>query len=271
MGPDQSISLAASAQPARVYGLVGRSLGHSFSPGYFGALFRRLKIEASYERFELPDLSGLRTLALQHPGLRGLNVTIPYKREVIAHLDALAPSAQATGAVNTIVIEPGDRWTGHNTDAEGFSQALDELLDGEPCHEAIVLGATGGAAAAALYVLRTRVEQPGILSVARHRSPKHIAYTDLTPAHIAQHRLIVNCTPLGMHPDVDSAPPIDYTQLGPEHRLLDLVYNPASTRFLQLGQAQSARVLGGLSMLHAQADAAWALWQAAEQQRHAEP
>jgi shikimate dehydrogenase len=271
MAPDQSISLAESALPARVYGLVGRSLGHSFSPGYFGALFRRLGLDASYGRFEMTDLTGLRALTQQHPGLRGLNVTIPYKREVIAHLDALAPSAQATGAVNTIVIEPNNRWTGHNTDADGFAIALDELLDGEPCHDALVLGATGGAAAAVLYVLRTRAEQPSILSVARNPGRDHLAYHDLTPAHYAQHRLIVNCTPLGMHPDVDSAPPIAYTLLGHEHRLLDLVYNPAITRFMQLGQAQGARVLGGLPMLHAQADAAWALWQAAEQQRHAEP
>lgn len=254
------MSNPAPGSPERIYGLLGAQLGHSFSPGYFAAKFRQLGVAARYLRFERPELGELRTLLGEHPGLRGLNVTIPYKRAVVAQLDTLAPTAAATGAVNCIVITAEGRWVGHNTDAEGFATALEAFLAGEACPDALVLG-TGGAAAAVRYALSQRPERPQVLSVSRRAQEGCITYDELSPERIARHRLIVNTTPLGMHPDVTSAPPLPYAQLTTAHRLVDLVYNPAETRFMQLGAERGARVCNGLDMLYAQAEAGWALWQ----------
>lgn len=254
------MSNPALDSPERIYGLLGAQLGHSFSPGYFAAKFRQLGLAARYLRFERPELGELRSLLHDHPGLRGLNVTIPYKRAVMPQLDALAPTAAATGAVNCIVITTEGRWVGHNTDAEGFAVALEAFLAGEACPDALVLG-TGGAAAAVHYALSQRPERPQVLSVSRRAQQGSITYDELSPDRIARHRLIVNTTPLGMHPDVTGAPPLPYHLLTPAHRLVDLVYNPAETRFMQLGADRGARGCNGLDMLYAQAEAGWTLWQ----------
>ena len=254
----------------RIYGLLGRHLSHSFSARYFGQKFEQLGLAAEYRLIERAELGGLRSLAQAHPGLCGLNVTIPYKREVVAQLDALAPEAAATGAVNCIVIGADGHWVGHNTDVVGFAQALDELLAGAPCPDALVLG-TGGAAAAVHHVLSQRPERPQALAVSRAGGGLALPYAALTAELLARHRLIVNATPVGMHPHTEAAPPLPYGALGPEHYLLDLIYNPAETEFLRRGQQQGAHTLNGLSMLYAQAEAGWALWQADWAARQAQP
>ncbi len=254
--------------PLRLYGLLGRTLGHSFSQTYFREKFQRLGLRADYLLFERAELGQLRTLAEAQPLLCGLNVTIPYKMQVLAQLDALSPAAAATRAVNCIVLEASGRWTGHNTDVIGFAQALDELLAGAPCPPALVLG-SGGAAAAVRYVLEQRPERPQVHTVSRQPAPGQLNYAQLDADVLRHHRLIVNATPLGMAPHVADAPPIDYSHLGPEHWLMDLIYNPAETEFLRRGARQGARTLNGLSMLYAQAEAAWDLWQADWQRRAA--
>ena len=243
------------------YGLLGYPLSHSFSKGYFTEKFRKESIDAVYENFALPSITEFPSLILSEPLLAGLNVTIPYKQAVIPYLDALTPEAEAIGAVNVIRVERSSetRLIGYNSDVIGFRESICPLvlaLGAGPL-KALVLG-TGGASKAILYALK----QLGIetLLVSRKPAPGQITYDDLTAAHYKEFRMIVNTTPLGMSPNVDTCPPIDYAQLGSEHLLFDVVYNPDTTLFLQKGETQGARIKNGLEMLHLQAEAAWDIW-----------
>ncbi len=195
----------------------------------------------------------------------GFNVTIPYKREVMAFLDEISEEARAIGAVNVVDIREG-RLLGYNTDAFGFRAALEERFPGFLPERALVLG-TGGAARAVCFALRQMGVSYGMVS----RQPAEVAaafegaegifsYEDLKPELVARSRLIVNTTPLGMHPHGESMPPIPYEALGAGHVLYDLIYNPAETLFLARGRAAGAKVLNGLRMLELQADASWRIW-----------
>jgi len=243
------------------FGLLGFPLSHSFSKGYFMEKFRKESIDAVYENFALPSITEFPALILSAPLLAGLNVTIPYKQAVMPYLDALTPEAEAIGAVNVIRIErlPETRLIGYNSDVIGFRESIRPLVSalGAGSLKALVLG-TGGASKAILYALK----QLGIetLLVSRKPAPGQITYDDLTAAHYKEFRMIVNTTPLGMSPNVDTCPPIDYAQLGSEHLLFDVVYNPDTTLFLQKGETQGARIKNGLEMLHLQAEAAWDIW-----------
>ncbi len=238
----------------RLFGLIGKTLSHSFSQAYFEEKFRREGInDAAYSLFELADISLVPALIREHPDLIGFNVTIPYKQQIIPFLDELSEEASAVGAVNTVVIQRTDNHihtTGHNTDIIGFRQSLQDI---EIPDRALVLG-TGGAAAAITYVL----EKMGCACTAVSRNPERgLPYSALTTEIVAQHRLIVNCTPLGTFPNVHEKPDIPYEGISGKHFLYDLVYNPAETAFLQEGRLRGARVRNGLQMLHAQAEAAW--------------
>lgn len=240
----------------RLFGLIGKTLSHSFSQAYFEEKFRREGInDATYSLFELADISLVPALIREHPDLIGFNVTIPYKQQITPFLDELSEEASAVGAVNTVVIQRTDNHihtTGHNTDIIGFRQSLQDI---EIPDRALVLG-TGGAAAAITYVL----EKMGCACTAVSRNPERgLPYSALTTEIVAQHRLIVNCTPLGTFPNVHEKPDIPYEGISGKHFLYDLVYNPAETAFLQEGRLRGARVRNGLQMLHAQAEAAWSL------------
>lgn len=240
----------------RLFGLIGKTLSHSFSQAYFEEKFRREGInDAAYSPFELADISLVPALIREHPDLIGFNVTIPYKQQIIPFLDELSEEASSVGAVNTVVIQRTDNHihtTGHNTDIIGFRQSLQDI---EIPDRALVLG-TGGAAAAITYVL----EKMGCACTAVSRNPKRgLPYSALTTEIVAQHRLIVNCTPLGTFPNVHEKPDIPYEGISGKHFQYDLVYNPAETAFLQEGRLRGARVRNGLQMLHAQAEAAWGL------------
>jgi len=241
----------------RQFGLVGKTLSHSFSKIYFEEKFRREQIsDAAYYLFEIPDIQDITSLIQQHPDLVGFNVTIPYKQTIIPYLDALSDEATAVQAVNTVLVQRiDDKFVtkGFNTDIIGFRQSL-QGHDLPAC--ALVLG-TGGAAAAVTYVL----EGLGCRCTSVSRDEKRgLPYSALTVETIRQHRLIVNCTPLGTCPDINKKPDIPYEGISGEHFLYDLVYNPAETAFLKEGSLRGAKVLNGLSMLHAQAEAAWQLW-----------
>lgn len=241
----------------RQFGLVGKTLSHSFSKIYFDEKFRREQIsDASYSLFEITDIQDIISFIQQHPDLVGFNVTIPYKQTIIPYLDALSDEATALHAVNTVLIQrTGNKFVtkGFNTDIIGFRQSLQGCDIPE---RALVLG-TGGAAAAVSYVL----ERAGCQCTAVSRDEKRgLPYSALTAEIIRQHRLIVNCTPVGTYPDINKKPDIPYEGISGEHFLYDLVYNPAETAFLREGALRGARVLNGLSMLHAQAEAAWQLW-----------
>lgn len=243
------------------FGLIGYPLSHSFSRGYFTEKFHRLGLSDTYvyHNFPLPSIEEFPALIQSRPELLGLNVTIPYKRSVIPFLDELDAAAAEIGAVNTIHVK-GGRLKGYNTDVVGFGQSLDAFLarSGGPVKVALVLG-TGGAAAAVAWALRRR-EIPYRL-VSRKAGKDRWTYPDLTPERLARHELIINTTPLGMAPRESTRPELPYHALGPQHRLYDLVYNPAETLFLRHGRLQGAATINGLEMLHGQAEAAWAIWQ----------
>ena len=238
------------------YGLIGFPLSHSFSKKYFTEKFRRESlIEYSYELFPIASIDLLPDILKKNPTLAGLNVTIPYKEQVVRFLDKSSPVVEEIGACNCIMIKDG-QLIGYNTDVIGFTKSLEPKL--RTTHKkALVLG-TGGAAKAVHYSLR----QKGIdfLQVSRSRSDRAIAYDDIDQQLLKEYTLIINTTPLGMHPNVDQAPDIPYQFIGPDHYLFDLVYNPSQTKFLAEGKARGAEIENGAEMLIIQAEASWDIW-----------
>ena len=240
-------------------GLIGRTLGHSFSAKYFAEKFERegLSEEFSYKLFELPEIGDVEGLIAENPNLIGFNVTIPYKEQIIPYLDDLSNEARAIGAVNCVKIFSDGCRVGYNTDVDGIRLTLDNLLGENKVTSALVLG-SGGASKAVRYVLGER----GIKSlvVSRNSGSGDITYDKLSVDVIAENKLIINASPVGTYPDVDAAPTLPYHLLTSEHRLFDLVYNPSVTRFMQHGIEHKAQVVSGLDMLYAQAESAWRIW-----------
>lgn len=237
------------------FGLIGKSLGHSFSKSYFQNKFVSESISNStYQNFPLDTISEFKSL-IQSNEFTGLNVTIPYKSEIIPYLDTLSKEAKEIGAVNTIQFSNG-KLIGHNTDYIGFHQAIKPFLE-KTMERALILG-TGGASKAIVYVLK----QMGIecLFVSRTPNEKQVSYNELNEFIIKHHLLIVNTTPLGTSPNIQEHPKIPYEYLSSKHLLVDLIYNPTETFFLQKGKEKSARILNGKSMLIHQAEAAWKIW-----------
>ena len=242
------------------YGLIGYPLSHSFSKQYFSRKFAQEAIaDTSYELFPLQRIEALPALLQQHPHLRGLNVTIPYKQQVISFLDRLDPVAERIGAVNTIKINAvSGKRVGYNSDYYGFRQSLESWLNGRVVNKALVLG-TGGASKAIVCAL----QDLGIAHqyVSRHPSPKVLTYEALwSDFSLADFPIIVNTTPLGMSPRLDAAPHLNYDQLTAAQLCYDLVYNPEETLFLNLAAARGASVKNGLEMLHLQAEKSWEIW-----------
>lgn len=243
----------------REFGLIGRTLKHSFSQTYFTQKFHNLGLEdCRYELFELPEATDLAGLLSAHPHLAGLNVTIPYKEQIWPYLDELASSAARVGAVNVVEFTADDRRVGHNTDVVGFRESLARFYPHRDAgSRALVLG-TGGASKAVEVALRDL--GIGYWLVSRNPLARGLTYHDLTPEVVAAHPLIINTTPLGTYPNVADCPPLPYHALTPRHYLFDLIYNPAETRFLQQGREAGAHVLNGFEMLCLQAEAAWKIW-----------
>lgn len=238
-----------------VYGLIGYPLEHSFSPGYFAKKFEREHINAQYELFPLKKISLFPDLLKQTEGLKGLNVTAPYKEEVMDFLDKIDEPARKAGAVNCIDIK-NNISTGYNTDIIGFEQSISPLL--APHHNrALVLG-IGGASKAIRIVLEKLSINYQLVS--RANSKNAISYADLTDEIIADHTIIINATPLGTWPDINDYPDIPYEALTPQHLLYDVVYNPAKTQFLTKGEEKGAAIKNGLEMLEIQAEASWNIW-----------
>lgn len=243
------------------YGLIGHPLTHSFSQRYFTEKFTREGITNSrYDLFDLPDITVLPDI-FTIPGLRGLNVTIPYKQVVLPYLDRLDVSAQKIAAVNVIRIEEDGSRTGYNSDYYGFRQSLTDWLISlnRPSAglQALVLG-TGGASKAVTVAL-TDLEIP-YRHVSRTKTDTSLTYDELA-AVLADYELIINSSPVGTYPRTDEAPALPYDLLTSRHLLYDLVYNPAETKFMQLGQERGATTKNGLRMLELQADKAWEIWQ----------
>lgn len=242
----------------RYFGLIGQKLGHSFSKKYFTEKFEREKIEGQYELYEIPTIKELPALWARVP-LSGMNVTIPYKQEVMDYLDEISPEAAAVGAVNTVLFREG-RKIGYNTDTYGFRLSLLNFLGDTKPEQALVLG-NGGAAKAVRYVLEQQLGYKPCLTVSRSAAgPNQITYADLKELNLDDYPLIVNTTPLGMYPYEEDAPAIPYERLGEGHFAYDLIYNPAETRFMQLAEQHGAQACNGMEMLILQAEGAWEIW-----------
>ncbi len=242
----------------KLYGLIGYPLGHSFSKQYFTDKFEKEHIDAQYEKFEIADIAQLREI-IQDERLVGLNVTIPYKEQVIPFLDELTPRAKAIGAVNVIRIERKENrilLVGDNSDVVGFMESIRPLL--KPQHQQALILGTGGASKAVQYGLT----QLGIAShfVSRHEKENMFTYSQLTEEVMQRHTVIVNASPVGTFPHSDEFPDIPYQWIGHQHVLFDLVYNPSLTRFLEKGEEKGATIKNGLEMLEKQAVEAWNVW-----------
>lgn len=245
-----------------IYGLIGYPLGHSFSRAFFTEKFEKEGINAEYLNFQIEDIELLPQIIARHPGLRGFNVTIPYKEKVIPFLKCLSDEAVRIGAVNVVKVEADGTLKGYNSDVYGFVESLRPLLAEEVRgnDRALVLG-VGGASKAVCYGLRKLGLE--VTQVSRREGVGDLTYGDLTPLIIATHRVIVNTTPLGMYPKTDACPDIPYGAVTQGHVCFDLVYNPEETLFMKRCAAQGAKVKNGLEMLHLQAVRAWEIWTAA--------
>lgn len=240
----------------RRFGLIGRTLKHSFSKTYFTKKFEENGIkDCVYDNFELAAIETFPQLFTANPDIRGLNVTIPYKEEVLPYLTEMNDVVKQIGACNCIKVEEG-RLTGYNTDVVGFRKSL-ELQLKKQHQQALVLG-TGGAAKAIWYAL----EQLGITykKVSRTKTANCLTYEEITQEVLEAHHLIINTTPLGMYPNTDAAPAIPYQFLTPYHFLYDIVYNPEKTKFLSEGTKQGAQICNGYEMLIGQAEESWRIW-----------
>ncbi len=241
------------------YGLLGYPLGATLSKRYFEAKFEKERIEAQFLNFEMAQLHDLEALLQSTENLRGLAVTIPHKETILPLLDSLDEDAAKIGAVNSVKIyeENGLRKTkGYNTDVYGFQKSLVDFIPKE-VESALVLG-TGGASKAVRYVLeKLKID---FKLVSRNAKAGQLTYEDLTPERVKNVQLIVNTTPLGTFPKVESCPHLPYEALSAQHYLFDLVYNPAETLFLKRGKARGASVQNGMRMLELQAERSWAIW-----------
>lgn len=240
----------------RLYGLIGYPLSHSFSKKYFTEKFEREGLnDCRYELFPLSSIEALPQLLKQHPELCGLNVTIPYKEQVLSYLHAENELVQAIRACNCIDIRNG-KLKGYNTDVLGFERSL--LEQWQPHHKKALILGTGGVSKAVQYI----VQKMGLAYryVSRKPGVHNFSYEQLTPAIMQEYTLIVNTTPLGMYPNITEAPPIPYEALTPKHYLFDMVYNPEKTLFLKMGAERGAVIKNGYDMLEIQADESWEIW-----------
>lgn len=243
----------------KVFGLIGKKLSHSFSKNYFETKFNQLNIadQHTYELFELTAINKVKELFTKE-NLVGLNVTVPYKQEVIPFLDELDQSAKKVGAVNVIKLESGIT-KGYNSDYFGFKQSLENWLQGNAIKNALILG-SGGASKAVSAALNDQDISSKVVS--RSDDAGDITYRELNhaPKLLGKYKLIINTTPLGMYPAIEEAPEVPYAEVNDSHWFYDLVYNPEETLFLKKGKEQGANIKNGLEMLHLQAEKSWEIW-----------
>jgi shikimate dehydrogenase len=237
------------------WGIIGKKLGHSFSPQYFQDKFLSLGIQDTYDKLEIENLFNIKQ-EIGDLGWNGFNVTIPFKELIIPHLDEVTEDAKAIGAVNCVVIE-NNKWIGHNTDIGGFEKSILPFLENH-FPRALIIG-TGGASKAVAFVLERRNIETFKLS--RHPEGKNqIGYDHIDENSLVHFPLIINTTPLGTWPSIQEKPAIPYDGITAHHYLFDLIYNPAETTFLLEGKQRGAQIQNGLRMLQIQADLSWEIW-----------
>ena len=242
----------------KLYGLIGYPLGHSFSKEYFTEKLQREGItDCSYELFPISSITDLPSLLISNPNLKGFNVTIPYKEQVLQFVNETTDAVKNIGAANTIKIH-GDKLIAYNTDVIGFENSLEKKL--EPSHiKALVLG-TGGSSKAVQYVLKKLEIEFLLVTRSDKSSVGTINYSMIDEAIINQYHLIINCTPVGMYPNKDQCPNLPYGYLTKQHYLYDLVYKPEKTLFLKKGEERGAIIQNGYEMLIIQAEESWKIW-----------
>lgn len=238
------------------FGLIGKNIDYSFSRNYFNEKFKKEQLTYSYVNFDIEDIKEFPAILKDNPQLQGLNVTIPYKESILTYLDELSKEAKSIGAVNTIKVLPDGKLIGHNTDYYGFQQSLKGLINSS--HKAALILGTGGASKAIEYALNDWGIQTKFVS--RNADKTTLCYADLNKEILNKHSIIVNTTPLGTYPNIDSFPPIPYSYLTANHLLYDLTYNPSQTVFMQKGLENNAQIVNGYDMLIAQAEKAWEIW-----------
>ncbi|WP_373059065.1 shikimate dehydrogenase [Zunongwangia sp. H14] len=245
----------------KLYGLLGKNIEYSFSRSYFSEKFRRENIKAEYHNFDIPAIEHFPDVLSRNKDLQGLNVTIPYKQSVIKYLDSLDSNAQEIGAVNTIKIGGNGKLSGYNTDFYGFGESIKPLLKKQHS-QALILG-TGGASKAVAYALK----KLGIhyKYVSRNPEKEQLSYTALSKEIFQANKIIINTTPLGTHPDIQNHPQLPYHFFTKSHLAYDLIYNPATTRFMELAAKNGAKTINGLKMLELQAEKAWEIWNSGEE------
>jgi len=240
------------------YGLIGKNISYSFSKDFFNKKFEVEAIKnTSYQNFDIESILDFPKVLKDHPELKGLNVTIPYKELVIPYLDKLDKKAKKIGAVNTIKISKKGKLTGYNTDCYGFKKTLKPFM--KPHHKKALILGTGGASKAIAYALKKMKIDYSFVS---RNASEHTTYSyhDLSENDIKNNQILINCTPLGTFPNIEACPNIPYQAISSKHILFDLIYNPIETKFLALGKAKNATTINGLKMLELQANKAWEIW-----------
>jgi len=244
-------------EDTKKFGLLGRNISYSFSVGYFTEKFERENAtNCSYQNFDLATLDEFPAVINNTPDLKGLNITIPYKKEILPFLEKINKKALEIGAVNTIKITKNKKLKGYNTDYYGFKKAIKPLL--KPHHtKALILG-TGGASNAVAFALK----KLGISYqyVSRNPIDNQLTYADLDRETFNQYTIIINCTPLGTFPNINDCPPLPYSYFNSKHLAFDLIYNPAETTFLKKAKSFGAATTNGYQMLVFQAEKAWKIW-----------
>ena len=241
----------------KLYALIGHPLKHSFSRDLFTQKFQYEGLDCRYQNYDIQSVERIRDIIAEHPELCGFNVTYPYKESIIPLLDELDDTAKEIGAVNTVKVENG-KTKGYNTDIYGFEKLLERALKGRVVDHALVLG-TGGASKAVQYVLRQK--NIPYSTVSRSAEKGDYTYEALTDEILKQSHLIINATPLGMLPRTYEFPDLHYQVLNGKHTLIDLIYNPKETAFMELGRTWGAKVYNGMQMFEEQAKKTWELWQ----------
>jgi shikimate dehydrogenase len=239
------------------FGLIGKNIEYSFSRTYFKEKFEKEGLKHTYQNFDLNSIETFSDLIKSTSDLGGLNVTIPYKEAIIPFLDKLNKKAKHIGAVNTIKISKKGNLIGYNTDYYGFIKSIKPYL--KPHHKRALILGTGGASKAIAYSLKKLRIEFHYVSRTKSVSDSY-TYDELTDSIISSYSLIINCTPLGTHPNTNECPNIPYDAITKEHLLFDLIYNPEETKFLTIGKLKGAIICNGLKMLELQAEKAWDIW-----------
>jgi shikimate dehydrogenase len=245
----------------QLFGLIGKRLGHSYSRDWFLQLFSRLDIDADYLLMEAVEVSMIPEIIRKYPGLKGFNVTIPYKQEILAFCDVLSEEVIKTGAANCIRIK-SDGLYAFNTDVDGFKALLGQIPEWRSLPGAMILG-TGGAARAVRYVF-SDAGMPSIMVTRGTKSSGIIRYDEIDASMLRSFPLLVNCTPAGMWPEVQTLPPTPFALFSGREILVDLVYNPAETEWMKMGRRSGCLTINGLKMLQRQAERSWEIWSSAE-------